>query len=76
MYSWSIVWRPQTPAFVTPYAVAIIDLDEEYQMVSNVIGCAPDEIHLGMRVVVQFHDVGDGVVIPYFRPEGLEEADS
>jgi uncharacterized OB-fold protein len=69
VYSWSIVWRPQSPAFSTPYAAAIIDLDEGYQMLSNVIGCEPDDIHAGLRVAVEFHLVGEGINLPYFRPQ-------
>jgi uncharacterized OB-fold protein len=68
IYSWSIVWRPQVPAFSVPYAVAIVRLDEGYDMVTNIIGCPPDEVRTGLRVIVEFHDVGDGVHLPYFRP--------
>lgn len=68
VYSWSIVWRPQTPAFVVPYAAAIVDVDEGYQIVSNIIGCEPEAIHLGMPVQVEFHEIGSGFSLPYFRP--------
>src|SRR3954467_7973141 len=67
VYSWSMVWRPQSPSFTSPYAAAIIDLDEGYQMLSNVIGCSPDDVRSGMRGGVEFHDVG-GIQLPYFRP--------
>ena len=67
--SWSIVWRPQVPAFSAPYAVAIVALDEGYQMVSNIVGCEPADVVVGLRVVVEFHGVGDGVVLPYFTPQ-------
>jgi uncharacterized protein len=69
VYSWSIVWRPQTPDFIVPYATAVVDVDEGYQMVTNIVGCEPEDMHLDMRVVVQFQPVGSGMVIPYFRPE-------
>jgi len=68
VYSWSTVWRPQVPAFRTPYAVAIVDLDEGYQMVSCLVGCEPDDIGVGMRVAVEFHPAGGDIVLPYFRP--------
>lgn len=68
VYSWSEVWRPLAPTFTVPYVAAIIDLDEGYQMVSNIIGCAVDQVVVGMRVRVDFHEVGGGVVLPYFRP--------
>jgi uncharacterized OB-fold protein len=68
VYSWSIVWRPQAPAFSTPYAVAIVQLDEGYHMITNIIGCTTADVRTGMRVTVEFHDVGDDVHLPYFRP--------
>jgi uncharacterized OB-fold protein len=62
------VWRPQTPAFEVPYAPAIVELDEGYFMITNVIGCDPGDLFSGMRVVVQFHPAGGGILLPYFRP--------
>jgi len=68
VYSWTVVWRPQQPSFVVPYAPAIVDIDEGYQMLANVVGCDVEDLAVGMRVAVEFHPVSDGVVIPYFRP--------
>jgi uncharacterized OB-fold protein len=68
VYSWTVVWRPQQPAFVVPYAPAIVDLDEGYQMLANVVGCDVGDLAVGMRVAVEFHPVADGYVLPYFRP--------
>lgn len=69
VYSWSVVWRGQTPDFDVPYAPAVIDIDEGYQMISCIVGCAPEDIQLGMRVEVVFHPVNDSLTLPYFRPE-------
>lgn len=68
IYSWSTVWRPQSPAFATPYVAAIIDLDEGYQILANVIGCSPEDVYVGLRVAVEFHPIGEGFVLPYFCP--------
>ncbi len=68
VYSWSTVWRPQTPAFAVPYVAAIIDVDEGYQMIANIIGCEPDAVYCGMKVAVEFHPIGGGFSLPYFRP--------
>jgi uncharacterized protein len=68
VYSWTVVWRPQQPSFVVPYAPAIVDLDEGYQMLANVVGCDVSDLAVGMRVTVEFHPVSDGFVLPYFRP--------
>jgi len=69
VYSHSTVWRPQTPAFRTPYAAAIVELEEGYHMISNIVGCDPGDVHVGLRVIVQFERIGDEFVLPYFTPE-------
>jgi uncharacterized OB-fold protein len=69
LYSWTVVYRPVTPAFEQlPYAPAIIDLDEGFQLVSNLIGVAPADITANMRVHVEFHHVHADLYLPYFRP--------
>ncbi|GAA0820887.1 Zn-ribbon domain-containing OB-fold protein [Streptosporangium amethystogenes subsp. fukuiense] len=68
LYSWTVVHRPVTAAFTPPYAPAIVDLDEGYQMVTDLIGIAPEEITAGMPVEVDFHEVSPGLHLPYFRP--------
>lgn len=67
VYSWTVAWRPQAPEFKTPYAAAIIDLDEGYQMISNVVQCEVENLHVGMDVTVTFQKIGD-ITMPYFRP--------
>jgi uncharacterized OB-fold protein len=66
IYSWTVVHRPVTAYYEPPYAPAIITLDEGYQMLTNVVGVAPDDLAIGMRVQVQFHAVGPDVTLPYF----------
>jgi uncharacterized OB-fold protein len=66
IYSWTVVHRPVTVEFEPPYAPAIITLDEGYQMLTNIVGVAPDDLAIGMRVQVQFHAVGPDVTLPYF----------
>lgn len=66
IYSWTVVQRPVSPQFAPPYAPAIITLDEGYQMLTNIVGVAPDELTVGMRVQVQFHSVEEDLTLPYF----------
>jgi uncharacterized OB-fold protein len=70
IYSWSVVWRPQTPAFTVPYAVIIVDMDEGYQMLSSLIDCDTDILAKGLRVQVDFREMSDTITLPYFRPAG------
>jgi uncharacterized OB-fold protein len=69
IYSWTVVYRPVTPEFEPPYAPAIITLDEGYQMLSNVVGVAPGDLAIGMRVQVHFHVVGPDLTLPYFTSQ-------
>ena len=74
VYSYSTVWRPQTPAFDTPYVVAIIELAEGYKMLSNLVECDETEVHVGMSVEVTFRRRGSEIVLPMFRPASRAEA--
>lgn len=68
IYSWSVAYRPMSASFTAPYAPIIVDVDEGYQMISNLIGCTVDTVAVGLRVRVDFHEVGK-MTLPYFRPE-------
>lgn len=68
VYSYSIVWRPQTPAFQTPYIVAIVELEENYKMLSNVVECPEDAVFVGMPVEVTFERRTGSISLPLFRP--------
>ncbi|OJZ68780.1 hypothetical protein BRW65_25240 [Mycobacterium paraffinicum] len=70
IYSWTVVHRPVTAEFEPPYAPAIVTLDEGYQMLTNIVGVAPEDLRIGMRVRVQFHPVGPDVTLPYFAGQG------
>ena len=41
------MYRAVTAEFETPYAPAIVTLDEGYQMLTNIIGVATDELRVG-----------------------------
>lgn len=68
VYSFSVVERPQTPAFDVPYTVAIVRLDEGFLMISSIVDCPSTEVVTGMRVEVVFDEVADGFLLPNFRP--------
>ena len=66
----TIVHQPPYPAFddIAPYALVLVQLDEGVRMMSNVIGCPPDDVHIGMPVKVTFEQRGD-VALPMFVPD-------
>ncbi|MEX1217480.1 MAG: OB-fold domain-containing protein [Acidimicrobiales bacterium] len=69
IYSWTRVWRPVTPAFVTPYVPVIVAVEEGWFILSSLIGCDHDAVTIGAEVSVVFHPVGgaDDLWLPYFQ---------
>jgi uncharacterized OB-fold protein len=51
-----------------PYVVVLVDLDAGVRMMSNVVGCPPDEVAAGMRVEIAWESLSDGRHLPVFRP--------
>ena len=68
LYSWTVVWRPQTPAFHVPYAPAIVQMDEGFWLICSLIGLAPDDIKADLEVGIEFHAASEALQIPYARP--------
>jgi uncharacterized OB-fold protein len=66
IYSWATVWRPPTPEFVVPYVVVIVELDEGWHLLTNLIACDPSDARVGAEVEIVFHDRGD-LTLPYAR---------
>jgi uncharacterized OB-fold protein len=68
--SFTTVLRPVSPAFANdvPYVVALVTLEEGPQMMTNIVGCEPQEVAIGMPVEVIFEDWSATISIPKFRP--------
>ncbi len=69
--SFTIVRRPVSPAFAAevPYVVALVRLDEGPTMMTNIVGCAPERVAIGMPVEVVFERWTEAISIPKFRPQ-------
>lgn len=69
--SFSIVRRGPTKAFQVPYVLALIDFDEGFRMMMNVLeetAESQEEISIGDRVIVIFENRGAaGVKIPQVK---------
>ncbi|EFC86668.1 Zn-ribbon domain-containing OB-fold protein [Parafrankia sp. EUN1f] len=68
LYSWTVVHRPASPAFRTPYAPAIVTLDEGYQLMTCLVGLDVAAIRADLRLRVVFHEIEPGTSLPYFAP--------
>jgi hypothetical protein len=70
VYSFTVTHQNQAPGFrdALPYVLAIVELAEGVRLMTNVVGCAPDAVRIGMPVEVVFEDVTPDITLPKFRP--------
>ncbi|MCH8827695.1 MAG: Zn-ribbon domain-containing OB-fold protein [Chloroflexi bacterium] len=73
LYTYSVIMQSRHPAFADlgPYALAYVDLDEGFRIMTNIVGVdnPVTGITIGMRVKVRWEDQGDGEVsLPMFEP--------
>jgi uncharacterized OB-fold protein len=63
--------QPWIPGYDPPYVVAIIEIEEQpsVRLMTNIFGCAPDDVRIGMPVQVAFEH-HDDVWLPLFEPAG------
>ncbi len=69
VYSHVVMHHPPIPGYGFPLAVALVELDEGTRIVSNVVGCAPEAVRIGMRVRLEMQAVDDEMRLPLFRVE-------
>ncbi|MSQ42476.1 MAG: hypothetical protein EXR65_05510 [Dehalococcoidia bacterium] len=73
IYTYSVVRQNRNPAFADlgAYAVAYVDVDEGFRMLTNIVGAADPtkDIKVGQRVQVEFEAQTSGAFpVPVFRP--------
>ena len=72
VYTFTVIQQIGHPAFAqrVPYAVAWIDLDEGFRMLSNVVRVegATNDSRIGQRVRVTWEDQENGISLPLFTP--------
>ncbi len=70
VYSYTIAQAPTHPTFRedVPYVVAIVELDEGPRLTTNIVGCDPAAMRIGMPVVATYDDVTPDRTLVKFRP--------
>ena len=69
VHSYTVVWQNQLPPFsaCTPYVVAEVELEEGPRLLTNLVGCEPQEVRIGMPLLADFVATGE-FAVPRFRP--------
>jgi hypothetical protein len=70
VYSFTVTHQNAAPGFrdEVPYVLALVELAEGPRLLTNVLGCAPGDVRIGMPVEVVFEDVAPEVTLAKFRP--------
>ena len=50
-----------------PLVIAAVDLEEGPRLTTNIVGCAPEDVVVGMEVEVCFEDVDEESLV-HFQP--------
>ncbi len=67
--TYTLNYQPWVPAPDHPYVIAIVEIEEQsgVRLMTNIVGCEPEEVKIGMPVRVAFQQYDD-VYVPLFEP--------
>ena len=68
VHAFTVARIPFNDAFPVPYVYGIVETDEGPIIPTNIIGCAPEQVHVGMPVTVVFEQAPNNLVLPKFKP--------
>ncbi len=69
VYTWTVVERALHPAFATstPYAPVVVELEGGVRLLTQLSNVAPQDLKIGMPVVLDLKAVTPEVTLPYFK---------
>jgi uncharacterized OB-fold protein len=74
VYTYTVTHQNQAPPFSQhlPYVLAYVELTEGPRLLTHIVGCPPESVNIGMRVVADFarppRDDGEAFAVPRFKP--------
>jgi uncharacterized OB-fold protein len=74
VYSFTVTNQNQAPGFreSLPYVLAVVELEEGPRLMTNIVGCAPDDVRIGMPVEIEYDDVTAEVTLAKFKPAAAD----
>jgi uncharacterized protein len=68
IYAFTVTHRAPPPfRGQEPYVVATIELDEGVRLMSNIVGCRPADVRVGVRVRLAWAPTAEGFNFPVFE---------
>ncbi len=76
VYTYTVTYQNQAPGFrdELPYVLAYVELEEGVRVLTNIVGCAVEDVRIGMPVEVTFDDVSSAITLPKFKPAAHQPA--
>jgi uncharacterized OB-fold protein len=71
VYTFTVTEQNQVPPFrdAVPYVLAYVELEEGPRLLTNIVGCEPADVRIGMPVRAEFRTASsDALGVPVFRP--------
>jgi uncharacterized OB-fold protein len=70
VYTCTVTHQNGMPGFrdACPYVLAYVDLDEGPRLMTNITGCEPESVSIGMRVRVDYVSTDAELGVPRFVP--------
>jgi len=70
LYTYSTVYLNDLEPFAgrLPYIAAVVELEEGPRVMTNLVDCSPEELHVDMALEVAYRDLTPDITAPVFRP--------
>jgi uncharacterized OB-fold protein len=70
VHSFTVMRRAYHPGLIQeiPYVVAVVELAEGVRIITNIVGCTPEQVSVGMAVTATFPELVPGVRVAKFEP--------
>ncbi|GAB2936207.1 bifunctional MaoC family dehydratase N-terminal/OB-fold nucleic acid binding domain-containing protein [Nonomuraea sp. N2-4H] len=68
LFSYVVHHHPPVPGRETPFVVGVVELPEGVRVVGDIVGCAPGDVEVGMRLRVRFDAMDAELVLPRWEP--------
>ena len=78
VYTYTVTNQNQAKGFADacPYVLAYVELEEGPRLLTNIVGCEPDSVSIGMVVVADFayqdRSDGEAFAVPRFSPASAQ----
>jgi uncharacterized protein len=71
VYSFTVIRQNYQRPFSTmlPYVVALVDLAEGPRVMTNIVGCEPEEVAIDLAVRARFEPVSEFAAVALFEPD-------